>query len=264
MSVVALHYVEDGAADAPVLLLGGSLGTTTGMWDPQLPTLARERRVIRFDHRGHGTSPVPAGPYTVAQLGADVLALMDRLGIARADYAGVSIGGMVGQWLAIHAPERIASLAVICSAPDTLNPDAFTERARTVRAAGTAEPIADAVVAAWFTEQWAREHPALVARHRQMIVDTPVEGYASCCEAVAAHDVAADLPTIAAPTLVVAGAQDRAIPASQGERIAAAVPGARFEILDPAAHIASVERADAVTALIAEHLNHASTGADRR
>lgn len=255
MSAVAVHHVHDGPADAPVLLLGGSLGTTTAMWEPQLPTLARDRQVIRFDHRGHGASPAPDGPYTIAQLGRDVLALMDRLGVARAAYAGVSIGGMVGQWLAIHAPERIVSLVVICSAPDTLNPDAFTERARTVRAAGTTEPVADAVIARWFTELWAREHPALVARHRQMIVDTPAEGYASCCEAVAAHDVVVDLPTIAAPTLVIAGAQDQAIPASQGERIAAAVAGARLEILDPAAHLASVERADAVTALITEHLN---------
>jgi 3-oxoadipate enol-lactonase len=254
MTVVALHHITDGPADAAALLLGGSLGTSLAMWGPQLPALARRRRVIRLDHRGHGGSPVPDGPYTIAQLGGDVIALMDRLGIARADYAGVSIGGMVGQWLVIHAPERIGRLVVISSAPDTLNPDAFLERAHTVREAGATEPIASAVVANWFTEEFAAAHPDVVAAHRQMIVDTPVEGYASCCEAVAAHDVADGLATVRSPTLVIAGAQDRAIPATQGERIAAAIPGARFELLDPGAHLAGVERADAVSRLIDDHL----------
>jgi 3-oxoadipate enol-lactonase len=254
MSTVELHHVTDGPESAPVLLLGGSLGTTLAMWDPQARSLGTARRLIRFDQRGHGSSPAPDGPYTIADLGADVVALMDRLSIARADYAGVSIGGMVGQWLAIHAPERIRRLVVICSAPDTLNPGAFRERARTVRDAGATEPIASAVVANWFTDVYASAHPEIVAAHRQMIVETPVEGYASCCEAVADHDVAAGLGAVRAPTLVIAGAQDRAIPASQGERIAAAVPDARFELLDPASHLASVERAEAVNRLITDHL----------
>ena len=254
MSAVSLHHVTDGPADAPALLLGGSLGTTLAMWEPQVRALGAGRRLVRFDHRGHGGSPVPNGPYTVAGLGADVIALMDRLGIACSDYAGVSIGGMVGQWLAIHAPERIGRLVVICSAPDTLNPDAFRERAHTVREAGATEPIASAVVSNWFTDGYATAHPDVVAAHRQMIVETPVEGYASCCEAVAAHDVTDGLGAVRAPTLVIAGAQDRAIPASQGERIAAAVPQARFELLDPASHLASVERADEVNRLITDHL----------
>jgi 3-oxoadipate enol-lactonase len=254
MSTAELHHVTDGPESAPVLLLAGSLGTTLAMWGPQLPALARRRRVIRVDHRGHGGSPVPDGPYAIADLGADVVALMDRLSIARADYAGVSIGGMVGQWLAIHVPERIGRLVVICSAPDTLNPEAFRERARSVREAGATEPIASAVVANWFTDGYATAHPDVVAAHRRMIVETPVEGYASCCEAVAAHDVVAGLGAVRAPTLVIAGVQDRAIPASQGEKIARAIPDARFELLDPASHLASVERADEVNRLIADHL----------
>jgi 3-oxoadipate enol-lactonase len=254
MSTVALHHLSHGPADAPVLMLGGSLGTTLAMWDPQVPCLGTAHRLVRFDHRGHGSSPVPDGPYTIAEMGADVIALMDRLGLARADYAGVSIGGMVGQWLAIHAPERIRRLVVICSAPDTLNPGAFRERARTVRDAGATEPIASAVVVNWFTDGYAAAHPDVVGAHRRMIVETPVEGYASCCEAVAAHDVAAGLAAVRAPTLVIAGAQDQAIPASQGERIAATVPDARFELLDPASHLASVERADEVNRLITDHL----------
>jgi 3-carboxy-cis,cis-muconate cycloisomerase len=251
---VALHHREHGRGDGPPLLLGGSLGTTLEMWAPQVKALAAGRRLIRFDHRGHGNSPVPDGPYTIAELGADVIALLDRLGIPRADFAGISIGGMVGQWLAIHHPERIGRLIVISSAPDTLNPGAFRERARVVREAHATEPIASAVVAGWFTEEYAAARPEVVATHRQMIVETAVEGYASCCEAVAAHDVAAGLGMVQAPTLVIAGAQDRAIPSSQGERIAAAIPGARFVLLDPASHLASVERAAEVNRLITEHL----------
>ena len=185
---------------------------------------------------------------------------MDRLGIERADYCGLSIGGMTGQWLAINAPERIARLVLICTSPDTLNPDAFRARATTVREARSTEVVADAVVANWFTEPYAAAHPDVIARHRQMIVDTPVEGYAACCEAVAGHNVRARLSQITAPTLVIAGAQDRAIPPTQGEAIAAGVAGAKLQILDPAAHIASVERADTVNALIAQHLNGAGGG----
>ena len=256
MTPVQLHHEQAGPANAPAVLLAGSLGTNLGMWDPQLDAL-RARRLIRFDHRGHGRSPAPAGPYSIADLGGDALALMDRLGIARADYCGLSIGGMVGQWLAINAPERIGRLVLICTSPDTLNPEAFRDRATTVREAGTTEVIADAVVANWFTEPYAAAHPDVVARHRQMIVETPVEGYAACCEAVAGHDVRAELSEITASTLIVAGAQDRAIPPSQGEAIAAAVPGSKLQILDPAAHIATVERADTVNALIFEHLSMA-------
>jgi 3-oxoadipate enol-lactonase len=252
---VELHHLADGPPDAPALLMGGSLGTTLEMWDPQVPALRAGHRIIRFDHRGHGGSPVPPGPYTIAALGGDVLALMDRLGLAAADYCGLSIGGMVGQWLAVHAPARIRRLALICTSPDTLNPDAFLDRARAVRAAGATEPIADAVLSNWFTAPWAAGHAELVARHRQMIVESPVEGYAGCCEAVATHDVSAGLAAVGAATLVIAGAQDRAIPAAQGERIAAAVPRARLEILDPASHLASVERANTVNALLREHFD---------
>ncbi|MGI8714561.1 MAG: 3-oxoadipate enol-lactonase [Solirubrobacteraceae bacterium] len=253
-TVVDLHHRSDGPAGRPVLLLGGSLGTSLEMWDPQLSALSAQCRVIRFDNRGHGASPVPDGPYSIAELGGDVLALMDRLEIERADYCGLSIGGMVGQWLAIHAAERIERLVVICSSPRTLNGDAFTQRAATVREAGSVEVVADAVVARWFTEPFAAAHPDVVASHRAMVAGTPPEGYASCCEAVAGHDVRGELNAVQAPTLVIGGAQDTAIAPEQGREIAAAVPGAAFELLDPAAHLSTVERAGAVTDLIIGHL----------
>lgn len=255
MTAVKLHHHEDGPPDGPVLLMGGSLGASLDMWDPQVAPLSARRRVIRFDLRGHGRSPVASEPFSIADMGADVLALMDRLGVDRAAYCGLSIGAMVGLWLAINAPRRIERLVVLCCTAHTVNPGAFHDRARKVREASATEVVADAVIANWFTDAYADAHPDVVARHRRMIVETPVQGYAGGCEAVAGHDVRDGLARIAAPTLVMAGAQDRAIPATQGAAIADAVPGARFELLDPGAHIASVERSDTVTALIAEHLD---------
>jgi 3-oxoadipate enol-lactonase len=255
VTAVQLHYRVDGSGHDSVLLRGGSLGTTLGMWEPQLPALADAIRVVRFDHRGHGGSPVPDGPYSIDELGGDVLALLDRLELERVSYCGLSIGGMVGQWLAINAPERIEKLVLICTSSYLPPADAWWARAATVRAAGTPEPVADTVLERWFTGPYARRHGDVVAHHRRMLVGTPAEGYASCCEAIAALDLRAELAAIAAPTLVIAGRQDPAIPPEHGRAIADAVPGARLEVLDPAAHLASVERATEVTDLIAGHLH---------
>jgi 3-oxoadipate enol-lactonase len=225
------------------------------MWDPQWSALGRHARLVRFDHRGHGGSPVPPGPYEIADLGRDVLALLDRLGLELVSYCGLSIGGMVGQWLAVNAPERIERLVLICTAPYLPPASAWTERAAAVRAAGSPKVVADAVIGRWFTAPFAERNAEVVARHRAMIAATPAEGYAACCEAIATFDLRSGLPGVTAATLVIAGAQDPSIPPEHGRAIAAAVPGARFELLDPAAHLASVERADEVTALIAEHLD---------
>jgi 3-oxoadipate enol-lactonase len=251
---VDLNCSASGPEDAPVLLLGGSLGTTLDMWDPQVPALSQTHRVIRFEHRGHGGSPVPSGPYTMDDLGADVLTMLDRLDLARVSYCGLSIGGMVGQWLAINAPERIERLVLLCTSAYLPPAEAWCERAAAVREAGSPEVVADAVVGRWFTPAYALSHGDIVARYRAMIAGIDAEGYAGCCEAIAAMDLRSGLPGISAPTLVVAGRQDPSIPPEHGEAIAAAIPGSRLEILDPGAHLASVERADAVTPLIAEHL----------
>jgi 3-oxoadipate enol-lactonase len=257
---VDLNCSSSGADDAPVLLLGGSLGTTLDMWDPQVPALSAAHRVIRFEHRGHGGSPVPTGPYTIDELGADVVTMLDRLNLARVSYCGLSIGGMVGQWLAINAPERIDRLILLCTSAHLPPSESWRERAAAVREAGTPEVVADAVLSRWFTPAYRESHHDVVARYRAMICGIDSEGYAGCCEAIATMDLRAGLPGITAPTLVVAGRQDPSIPPEHGEAIAAAVPGARLEILDPGAHLASVERADAVTPLIAEHLSGARSG----
>ncbi|HEY5316789.1 MAG TPA: 3-oxoadipate enol-lactonase [Solirubrobacteraceae bacterium] len=255
MRTVELHHEAVGEERSPPLLLGGSLGTTLAMWEPQVPTLAARARAIRFDHRGHGASPVPSGPYAIADLGNDVIALLDRLAIARASYCGLSIGGMVGLWLATHAPERIDRLVLICTSAHPASAADYAERAASVREAGTPEAIADTVVARWFTPGFAREHPDVVAHHRAMIAATPAEGYAGCCEAIADLDLRSVLADIRARTLVIAGAEDSALPPAHGRAIADAITGARLEVLDHAAHLASVEQAAAVTMLIADHLD---------
>jgi 3-oxoadipate enol-lactonase len=256
VSAVALNQRIDGSAGGTPLLLGGSLGTNLSMWEPQRSALAAGRRVIAFDQRGHGASPAPPGPYSLEDLGGDVIELLDSLEIERADYAGLSIGGMIGLWLAINAPGRVGRLVIICSSAH-VDGLAFRERAAMVLAAGSPEVVAGAVLARWFTEPFARDHPDLIARMRAIIAATPAAGYAGCCEAIAAMDLRAGLPTITALTLVIGAGQDPSLPAAQHSAvIAAAIPGARYEIVEPAAHLASIERADAVNSLILDHLDH--------
>jgi 3-oxoadipate enol-lactonase len=258
MTAVALHHELSGPERAPALLLGGSLGTTLGMWEPQVPALSRQLRVAPFDHRGHGRSPVPPGPYEIADLGRDVLALLDRLGLERASYCGLSIGGMVGMWLAANAPERVERLVLICTAAHLPPASAWIERAEAVRAAGTVAVVADAVVDRWLTPAFRAAHPDVRDRLRAMLAASPPDGYAACCEAIARMDLRDELPRIAAPTLVIAGADDAAAPPEHAHAIAAAIPDAHVEVLAPAAHLASVERAGEVNRLISEHLEVAA------
>ncbi|MGH2468028.1 MAG: 3-oxoadipate enol-lactonase [Candidatus Limnocylindrales bacterium] len=249
---VAVHHLVAGPLDAPVLVLIPSLGTDLGVWEPQVPALARACRVIRYDTRGHGRSPVPEGPYTLADLGADLLGLLDRLGIGRADLCGLSIGGMAAMWAAAHAPERVGRLTLLCTSA-WLDREVYARRADLVRRAGLAS-VADGVVGRWFTPGFAQREPDRVAAARRMLLATPAEGYAGSCEAIAAMDLQPDLWRILAPTLIVAGADDLAIPPGHAERLAANIAGSRLAIVPQAAHLANVERPAAVTALIAAHL----------
>jgi 3-oxoadipate enol-lactonase len=237
------------------VLLGSSLGTTLEMWDPQVPALAERRRVVRFDARGHGRSPVPPAPYEIADLGRDVLALMDQLGVERAAYCGVSIGGMAGMWVAAHAPERIERLALLCTSAHLPPASAWAERAAAVLAAGTTEVVADAVVARWLTPAFAQGRPEVRAWLLGMLTAQPPAGYAACCGAIERMDLRGELGRIGAPTLVVAGGDDSATPLENARTIAAGIPGARLEVVPSAAHLASVERAEEVTRLLLDHLD---------
>ncbi len=248
-----LNHRLDGPADAPVVVLSGSLGTDMSMWEAQASALVERYRTLRYDLRGHGQSGVPPGPYSMSDLGEDLLALMDELEIERAALCGLSIGAMISMWIAANAPERVTRL-VLCCTTAYMGPDSgYDERAAAVRKDGI-EPIADAVMERWFTPAFAREHPETVQDMRSRLCAISPEGYAGCCEAIDGMDLRSALGAIRVPTLVVAGEADPATPPEHGRAIAQTVPDAEFAVLPDAAHIAAVEQAEPVTALILDFL----------
>ena len=247
---MTLHHVERGAG--PALLLGGSLGTTHALWDRHVELLSDTHRVVAFDHRGHGRSPVPPGPYRIADLGRDVLALADALRIDRFAYAGVSIGGMVGLWLGAHASERLTRLVLIDTSARVDAPEAFLARARTVRDEQSARALAEPVVDRWVTAAFAQAHPEVVACLRSMVAQSPAEGYAACCEAIASHDLRDALTSIDVATTVIHAREDEAIPFAHGEQLAATIPGARLRAISPGGHIPTIEYPEETAEMIRE------------
>jgi 3-oxoadipate enol-lactonase len=252
LSEVEVSHLVTGTDSGPAVILSNSLGTTMEMWEGQLEELESRFRVIRYDHRGHGRSSVPPGPYSLADLGGDVVALMDRIGIERAHVVGVSMGGMVGMWLGVHAPDRIISLSLLCTHAREGQGDMWQDRARLVREQGS-EVVAESTMERWFTPGFRRNRPDLVLRFHDMVAGTPDEGYAACCEAIGGMELMSRLGDVVAPTLVVSGAEDQGAPPAAGREVADAIAGARFELV-PAAHMAVVERPDLVNGLLIEHL----------
>lgn len=253
-SILAISI--DGPAHAPAVVLSSSLGTTAEMWRPQLDALASRFRVIRHDTRGHGSSQVPrgaAGPTSIERLGRDVVAILDALEIERAHHVGVSLGGMVGQWLAVHAPARIERLVLANTAAYMGPPAAWEARIEAVLSSGMAA-IADAVVERWFTPRFRAQRPEVVADLRAMLLATPPQGYTACCAAVRDMDQRAALSAIRTPTLVIAGSVDTATPLSTAEEIARAIAGARLITVD-AAHLSNIEQPSAFSAAVIEHLS---------
>jgi len=246
-----LHHVDEGPRDAPVLVLAGSLGSTLEMWRPQA-ALTETFRVIRIDHRGHGGSPVPPGPYRIADLAADSLALLDALGLDRVAWCGLSLGGMVGMYLGSEAPERLTSLTLCCTTANFPDLTPWRDRIAAVRAGGTAS-IAEGTVSRWFTPGWAEQNPDLVAEAVGMVAGTDDDGYVGCCRAIEAWDHRDRLPAVAVRTLVIAGSGDLATPVEPHARtLVDAVPHARLAVVD-GAHLATIERSAETTALIAEN-----------
>jgi 3-oxoadipate enol-lactonase len=240
-------------AEAPVLVLSNSLGTNLAMWEPQIPALTRRFRVLRYDSRGHGATAVTPGPYSIAQLARDVIGLLDALAIPRAHFCGLSMGGMVGMWLGVNAPDRVDRLVLCNTSPKIGSPETWNARIDKVRADGLAS-IADALLEGWFTPAFRQREPGLLARMRAMLIATPVEGYCAACAAVRDMDQWNALPAIRRPTLVIAGAHDAASPAADGRRMAQAITGAEYVELD-AAHISNVEAAAAFTAAVSDFLD---------
>jgi 3-oxoadipate enol-lactonase len=228
------------------------------MWAPQIAALGERFDVITYDMRGHGPEAyAPSGPYSLADLAGDVLALLDARGVERVHFCGLSIGGMIGQWLGANAPERIDRLVLCCTSSYVPPAEAWHERAATVRAAGSTEPIAETVVGNWLTPAYADEHPKEHERLLAMILACDPEGYAGCCEAIAGIDLRADLAKISAPTLVIGARDDPALPIDpHTDTLSAGISRARRAIV-PGAHIASVESAGAVNELLLNHLEAA-------
>jgi 3-oxoadipate enol-lactonase len=254
---VELNHRINGPYDAPVVVLSNSLGASMEMWAPQIPALSVRFRVLRYDQRGHGDSPVLPGPYEIADLGQDVIALLDSGDIERAHFCGLSMGGSTGMWLAANAPERIDRLVLLCTTAYFGTPDMWIERAKTVREQGT-EAVADAGIGRWFTQGFREREPAVAARFRAMIAAQPNEGYAELCGVLERMDVRDDLERIKAATLVIAGAQDPSTPPDpHAHLLAERIPDVRLEIFDPGAHLINVERATEVTDLILDHLEQA-------
>ena len=235
-----IHVQVDGPERAPVLMLSNSLGTTLHMWNDQVQPFTQHFRLVRFDRRGHGKSGVPQGPYTMERLGRDALAVMDGLGLKKVHWCGLSMGGMVGQWLGANAPERIDRLVLSNTSSYFADKAGWHDRIKTVREKGLAA-IGDRVMTLWFTADFREQEPATVARMKEMMLSTPVDGYIACCEAVRDMDHREILGKITAPTLVIAGRHDPATNLEAGEFIRSRIPGAAMTVLD-AAHISNVEQ----------------------
>jgi 3-oxoadipate enol-lactonase/4-carboxymuconolactone decarboxylase len=263
-----LSNTVDGPDDAPVLILSNSLGTTVNLWQHQIGELSRHFKVIRYDLPGHDGSAAPTGPYTVDDLGRNLLALMDKLGIERAHLAGVSLGGMLSMWVASHAPERVDRLALICTSAHLPPALGWLDRAAGVRANGTG-PLVVSSLGRWFTDPFRKNNEELMRQVATELTNVDSAGYAGCCEAIAAMDQRESIRRITAPTLVIAGADDPATPPAHARDIATRIPGANLLVLDEAAHLAVLEQPETISRLLLEHLRepadpHARGMATRR
>lgn len=235
-----------GPADAPVLVLSNSLGTTLEMWDAQAAALRSEFRVLRYDTRGHGASVCNDGPYSFDQLGRDVLAILDALQVQQAHFCGISMGGLTGLWLGVNAGQRLRSLTVANSAARIGVESAWLERAAQVRANGAAgmQALAESSPGRWFTPGFAAAQPAVVQRAQAWIASIAPEGYASCCEALAREDLRAAIAAIATPTLLVAGAHDPVTTVADAQAMQAAIAGSQLIELQ-ASHLSNLEAPEA-------------------
>ena len=248
-----LAHRIDGVEGMPPVVLASSLGTTWELWDSQLSSLAEDFRVVRFDHPGHGRSPIPDGPVTVQSMAGDVVELLDALEFERVSFCGLSLGGMVGMALALQAPDRLDRLVLCCTAAHLGPVEGWHERAQIVRTRGTSA-IVEGVLGRWFTERFRDESPETVAHFREMLEGIPAEGYAACCEAIARWDARSDVSAIRTPTLVLSGEDDVATPPEDGAFLARSIPAADLKVLPECAHLANVEQPTLFTRALLGHL----------
>lgn len=233
---------------ADVIILSPSLGTQMGLFDAQVEALSGRFGILRYDPRGHGASDVPEGAYSLDRLGSDVVGLMDALGIERAYFAGVSLGGMTGQWLGYRVPERMLGLVLANTSAYMGPPAGWAERIDNVLQNGMGAMV-DAVMERWFTPEFRASESVQVQRIAEMLVATDRRGYAGCSAAIRDMDLRPTAPLISAPTLVISGTRDPATPPEHAEFLAGRIAGAKLASLD-AAHLSNVEQADAFNAAL--------------
>lgn len=247
-----LYYKLDGPANAPVVVLSNSLGTDHTMWASQVPGLSTAFRVLRYDGRGHGRSVVSPGPYSVAQLGQDVLALLDALEVKQAHFCGLSLGGLVGQWLGVNAPERLLKLVLCNTAAKIGDATGWNQRIAQVAAEGLTE-LADATATRWFTSAFWRMQPEVMARILDVFRQTSPAGYVACCAAVRDADFWQDIRRIPVYTQVFAGDADPVTTEADGRFLEQHISRAHLVVLR-AAHLSNVEAAAPFTAALLRFL----------
>jgi 3-oxoadipate enol-lactonase len=254
---IQMNYTLEGPADAPVVTMSHSLATDLSMWDPQARVLARRYRVLRYDTRGHGGTDAPAGAYTLSQLADDARALLKALGVARTHWVGLSMGGMIGQTLALSSPELFRSLS-LCDTSSRIPADMkhiWDERISSVDAKGM-EPVVEGTIARWFTPKFIEAHKDVVDSVRAMIRRTPPKGYVGCCHAIKALDLTDRLKAITLPALIIVGAQDMGTPLSASQAINQQIKGSELVVLDPAAHLSNLEQPEKFTSALEQFLKH--------
>ncbi|WP_336939234.1 3-oxoadipate enol-lactonase [Acinetobacter modestus] len=245
---VMIHYQTFGDANAPALVFSNSLGTNFGMWQQQFNFFKDRFFVICYDTRGHGSSSTPTGPYTLQQLGEDVIALLDHLKIEKGTFCGISMGGLTGQWLAIHYPSRFSHVIIANTAAKIGQEQAWQDRAELVRKQGL-EPIAATAASRWFTDPFIQSHPSVVSHLCNDLSAGSALGYANCCEALAKADVREELKYISIPTLIISGIQDPITTVEDAKLMLLNIPDAELVEIN-ASHISNIERANDFNKLI--------------
>jgi 3-oxoadipate enol-lactonase len=257
-----LNVMVEGRESAPVLMLSNSLGTNLHMWDDQAPEFAKHFRLVRYDRRGHGKSDVPNGPYSMERFGRDVISILDALEIKKTNWCGLSMGGMVGQWLGANAPDRVDKLILSNTNYNYADKAPWNDRIKFVKEKGLAE-LVDPNMERWFTKEFRARAPQTIARMKEIFLTTKTPGYIACCEAIRDMNFTASNPKVASPTLVIVGKQDPATPPSAGEAIAQQIKGAKLAALD-AAHISNMEQPKLYAETVLNFLNQRRTPWTRR
>lgn len=250
-----IFWQQDGDNNAPALLLSNSLGTDMRLWQPQIDRFAEHFNVIRYDTRGHGQSDAPTGGYSLDRLGRDALQLLDHLEIQRCNFAGISLGGMTGQWLGFRAPERMNRIVLANTSAYMGPPSGWADRINGVLANGM-DAMVEPVLSRWFTPNFPNENPSASDAVRVQLIATTATGYAGCSAAIRDMDLRPTASLISAPTLVVAGSQDPATPAEHSEFLEREIAGAKLKLLD-AAHLSNVEQPDEFNAAVLQFLGEA-------